>query len=439
MFWPLVGRVPLGHLWYLLRRMRSELPHRFAGLTRVNTFFPPHPSPAFGRFCQAVIQRRRVPFSAYLAVTSRCPYRCEHCSLAGRDGGEMDREQVLGLIEQIKGLGTCTLGLTGGEPLLREDLEEFVRAAGPEMTTVVFTTGYGLDDQRAGRLAQAGVTCVTVGIESDDPDKQAKVRGEERSLAPARDGGRDGDGGAVEAAERQAGAEAGGAECKSGVSGTTFDRTPATRRDRHDATPRDGSWEQARRAVEACRRAGIYPAISTIGTADKLRGGELERMHELGGRWGAGEFRVLAPVATGGWSGRPSAMLSPAELAELADFHVRMNRRRVLPAVACFAYLESAEMFGCGAGYHHLFIDPSGEVCPCDLTPLSMGSALARPLGEIWAQMGELFARPRRSCLMRELAGRVRAPLPMPAQASQELCRLCRHSGELPEGYRRLL
>ncbi len=391
MFRPLLGRVPAGHLWYLLRRMRNERPHRFAGQTRINTFFPPCPSPAFDRFCQAVIRRRRVPFSTYLAVTSRCPYRCAHCSLAGRGQAELTREQALDLIAQIKALGTCTIGFTGGEPLLRDDLEELVAAAGPEMASIVFTTGLGLDDRRAEALARAGVTCVTVGIESDDPARHAAVRGE-----------------------------------PSMVNGQwSMD---------------NGSWHVARRAVESCRRAGVYAAISTIASRDKLIGGELERMHELGRQWGVGEFRVLAPVATGGWAGCEREMLSDDEMRTLADFHVRTNRSGRLPAVACFAYLESAELFGCGAGYHHLFIDAAGEVCPCDLTPLSMGNALARPLAKIWAAMGEVFDRPRRGCLMRELAGRITGPLPLPPEASRRLCGGCRdRTARLPEGYRRLL
>ena len=123
MFARMIGRVPPRHLWYLFRRLRYEKPHRFAGQIRVNTFFPPYPSPAFDRFCRAVIDRRRVPYSTYLAVTGRCPCRCEHCSYAGRPDRELPTTAMLDLIDQIKSLGTCTLGLTGGEPLLRDDLE----------------------------------------------------------------------------------------------------------------------------------------------------------------------------------------------------------------------------------------------------------------------------------------------------------------------------
>ena len=381
MFARLVGRVPVGHLWYLWRRMRNEKPHRFAGQTRINTFFPPHPSPAFDRFCASVVARARVPFSTYLAVTGRCPFRCPHCSYAGRTGTEMTTDQMLDVIGQIKGIGTCTLGLTGGEAMLRGDLADLVAAAGPEMASIVFTTGRGLDEGRASDLARAGVTCVTVGIESADAVEHDEVRG------------------AV------------------------------------------GSFDEARAAVAACRAAGVYTAVSTVGTHERLRDGQLDRMYDLAQEWGVGEFRLLAPVATGGLTGCAAAMLSDEEMRALAEFHVAHNRRRGGPAVASFAYLESADMFGCGAGYHHLFVDAAGEVCPCDLTPLSFGNVRDEPLADIWTRMGEHFSRPRCGCLMGELVGEIPpdAPQPLPPEQSAAICPRCARGAPLPEAYKRLL
>jgi len=382
MFARMVGRLPAGHLLFLLRRMRDERPHRFGGQTRINTFFPPYPSEAFDRFCEAVIRRQRVPFSTYLAVTGRCPYRCAHCSYAGRAAEEMSTQRTLELIGQIDGIGTCTLGFTGGEPMLRDDLPELVAAAGGRMATIVFTTGHGLDAGRARRLAEARLDCVTVGIESSDPAAHDAVRGA------------------------------------------------------------SGSFEEARAAVAVCREAGLYPAVSTIGTREKLASGELERMHDLATQWDAGEFRILAPVATGAWVGCAAEMLSPAEREALADFHVRVNRRRRAgAAVACFARLESPELFGCGAGYHHLFIDAAGNVCPCDLTPLSFGNIGHEPLAEIWRRMGDTFDRPRCRCLMAQLADKLppHADLPLCPEQSQALCPRRADDEPLPEAYRRIL
>jgi MoaA/NifB/PqqE/SkfB family radical SAM enzyme len=404
MFARAAGRLPAGHLWYLLRRMRNEKPHRFDGQVRINTFFPPHPSAAFERFLSAVIERRRVPFSTYLAVTGDCPFKCPHCSYGHRPAGGLSTGELLDVIEQVRSIGTCTLGLTGGEPLLRGDLEDLVAAAGgagfspragawpgdsrgrSSMATILFTTGHGLSDRRARRLAEAKLTCLTVGIESDDASAHDAIRGA------------------------------------------------------------SGSFEAAAQAVQVSKAAGIYTAISTVGTRERIASGELERMYDLARRWGVGEFRLLAPVATGSAAGCGSFMLSDDERRTLYDFHVLHNRRRGGPAVASFAYLESAEMFGCGAGYHHLFIDAAGEVCPCDLTPLSFGNVMREPLAEIWRRMGELFTAPRRGCLMGELAPRLASArgdggpgaLPLPREQSEQLCASCAVKGPLPECYRRL-
>jgi len=380
MFRGLPGKVPARHLLGLLWRLRKEKPHVFAGQVRVNTFFPPFPSRAFERFREVVIQRRRTPFSAYLAVTHECPYRCDHCSVAGRDGAAMTGGQLLDVIGQIKALGTCTLGLTGGEPMRRADLPELVAAAGPEMATVVFTTGFGLDAEAAERLARARVTCVTVGIESARPAD-------------------------------------------------------------HDAV-RDvpGSFEQAARAVRACRNAGIYTAISTVATRPRLRSGALDAMLRLGWQWGASEFRILSPVATGAAAGRQDFMLDEADLARLRRFHARSNRRLGPPAVACFAHLESPGVFGCGGGYHHLYIDAAGNVCPCDLTPAAFGNVTERPLAEIWEEMAGHFGLPRRRCIMRDLAGKLgEAPLPLSADDARRLIPPRQDNEPLPDGYRHLL
>ncbi len=381
MFFKLVGRVPLGHLWYLARRLPNEKPHRFKGQIRINTFFPPYPSPAYDRFFEALIRKRRVPYSTYLAVTHECPYSCPHCSSARRSGGPMTMPKLLHAVQQIKSVGACTIGFTGGEPLLCEGLEELIRAARPEMATVIFTSGEGLTEERVQKLSSTGVDCVTVGLESSLPEEHDRIRG------------------------------------------------------------MGGSFLSARHAVQASREAGIYTALSTIGTREKIERGDLERIYEIASDWGVGEMRILAPVATGGLAGCAAAMLRHDELKELARFQVNKNRLPGGPAVANFAYLESNEMFGCGAGYHHLFIDASGEVCPCDLTPLSFGNLNDVPLQEIWELMGRHFPLPRCGCLMGDLGARAVShgvSLPLPPEKSKALCPPPPKDRPLPEIYRRL-
>jgi MoaA/NifB/PqqE/SkfB family radical SAM enzyme len=287
---------------------------------------------------------------------------------------------MLEVIREVKALGTATLGLTGGEPLLREDLEEMVAAAGPEMATILFTTGHGLDRARAARLARAGLGCVTIGIE-----------------------------------EAEAAA--------------------------HDRTRRErGSFAEAAAAMVACREAGLYAALSTVGTREKLASGGLERVYSLAKDWGARELRILPPAATGGWAGCEGVMLTPEDRAALAQFHAAHNRRRAGPAVAAVGWLESEAMFGCGAGYHHLFIDAAGEVCPCDLAPLSFGSVADEPLARIWDRMAARFPVPRTRCVARSVAAKlVGETLPLARGKSEAITAPPGEDDKLPEVYRRLL
>jgi MoaA/NifB/PqqE/SkfB family radical SAM enzyme len=387
--------VPAGHLGWLWSKRRDFKLQTHDGRVWVNTFFPPFPGRPFDRFVaatKAIRQGRRVPNSAYLAVTAECPFACAHCSHAGREGQpELTTKQWLDVIAELKALGTCIVGFTGGEPMLRGDLPELIAAAGPEMATLVFTTGLQLGSSEARTLAEAGCDCVTVGIESADADEHNRTR---------------------------------------------------------HCGPGENSFAAASLAVEACQQAGIYTALSTVATHAKLNGPGLDDIYTMARQWNVGELRVLAPVATGGKAGCESFMLDEAQRETLIRFQADRNRAPAGPAVLSFPYMEGEHCFGCGAGFHHLFVDAHGELCPCDLAPLSFGNVTDRPLGELWQAMGEHFPRPRIQCLMGELMNNRDAavaeefatgPLPLPPEISARLVDPPTENAPLPDGYQRLL
>ncbi len=376
-------RLPLSYAPYFVEKFRQANPHRHRGRVYLNAFFPPMPSAAFNRFIDIVANGRRVPISTYYAVTEHCPFRCPHCSYGCHAPGQMTTQESLAAIEQFKRLGTPIIGFTGGEPLLRTDLAELVRAVGDETISFVFTTGYGLTPQRAAELSDAGLDGVMIGLESPDSREHDSVRGA------------------------------------------------------------DGSFDMAMAAIRLARDSGFYTCIATVGTRERLRSGKLERLAELGTALGVQEFRITEPVATGSFQGRTDEVLTPGERARLAEFHRQWNSRRRGPAVASFAYLESDEMMGCGAGYHHLFIDAVGNVCPCDLTPLSFGNLREEPLDAIWNRMGQWFDQPRCGCFantvgekLAEQGGRVQ--LPLHREAAEGICSACERTGELPAVYGKL-
>jgi GTP 3',8-cyclase len=115
-----------------------------------------------------------------ISVTGRCQFRCTYCmprEVFGRDFAFLPREQLLTfeelacLARVFAGLGVRKLRLTGGEPLLRRDLEKLVamlaRIGG--IQDIALTTNGALLASKAPALA-AGLRQVTVSLDSlDDP------------------------------------------------------------------------------------------------------------------------------------------------------------------------------------------------------------------------------------------------------------------------------
>ncbi len=75
-------------------------------------------------------------------LTKMCNLRCPHCYMeAGpKAENELTTEECLGLIDEMKALGTEMLILTGGEPLLRKDIYEIAKAASAQKIWVVMGT-----------------------------------------------------------------------------------------------------------------------------------------------------------------------------------------------------------------------------------------------------------------------------------------------------------
>jgi GTP 3',8-cyclase len=114
-----------------------------------------------------------------ISVTDRCQFRCTYCmprEVFGRDFVFLPREQLLTFEELTRlarifaSLGVRKLRLTGGEPLLRRDLEKLVamlaRIGG--IQDIALTTNGALLAGKAQALAAAGLRRVTVSLDSLD-------------------------------------------------------------------------------------------------------------------------------------------------------------------------------------------------------------------------------------------------------------------------------
>jgi pyrroloquinoline quinone biosynthesis protein E len=121
------------------------------------------------------------PTTLLAELTHRCPLHCPYCSNPlemVRAQGEMGTEDWKRVFTQARQLGVLQLGLSGGEPLVRKDLEELaIHARGLGLYTTLVTSGLGLTRVRAERLREAGLEHIQISIQDVDPEIAEKIAG----------------------------------------------------------------------------------------------------------------------------------------------------------------------------------------------------------------------------------------------------------------------
>ncbi|MDJ0518954.1 MAG: pyrroloquinoline quinone biosynthesis protein PqqE [Trichodesmium sp. MO_231.B1] len=123
------------------------------------------------------------PLTLIAELTYRCPLRCPYCSNPV-NYGEINRDQELSTeywleaIHQAAKLGILQLGFTGGEPLLRKDLEMMVEtAASTGIYTSLITAGTILTPERAAKLKDCGLDHVQISIQDSQAEQSNYIAG----------------------------------------------------------------------------------------------------------------------------------------------------------------------------------------------------------------------------------------------------------------------
>ena len=119
---------------------------------------PPQASPGIGP-----------PLWLLLELTYRCPLHCVFCynpTDFARTGAELATADWLRVLREARALGAVQLGLSGGEPLVREDLEAIVAEAhGLGFYVNLITSGVGLTRARIAALKAAGLDHIQLSFQ----------------------------------------------------------------------------------------------------------------------------------------------------------------------------------------------------------------------------------------------------------------------------------
>ncbi len=306
-------------------------------------------------------------------LTRRCNLRCAHCYIAAGPTesaqDELSTAECLRIADEILVVNPAPMFiLSGGEPLLRDDLTTIAsHAAKRGATVVVGTNGTLLTDARIEELVAAGVSGVAVSIESLDP---------------------------------------------------TY----------HDRFRRGhGSLSATLEAVERLGRHGLDFVVQT--TLTRGNRDELTRLVEWSAARGAVAFNAYFLVSTGRGAGLTD--LAPDEyeacLVELVDLHIRflgtmMVRAKCAPHFMRLVYERAPDSpilnYGtrCPCGVQYCRVTPDGKLTACPYLPLAAGDLRRQPFATVWNE-SQLFTALRSAspggkcgvCEYRALCGGCRA------------------------------
>jgi radical SAM protein with 4Fe4S-binding SPASM domain len=314
-----------------------------------------------------------VPHVVAWNLTQRCNLACAHCYISAgawhSAASELDTADCLRVADEIVAASpSVMLILSGGEPLLRTDLERLAEhATARGATVVVGTNGTLLSGDRITSLKAAGVRGVALSIDSLDAQYHDRFR-----------------------------------------HGT-------------------GALADTMAAVDRLGNQQLDFIVQT--TVTRGNRAELARIAEWSAARGAVSFNLYFIVSTGRATGMPG--LTPAEnesvLEELVELE-RMYRGRMLvrskcqPQIMRHVYQSEPQSpllnysTRCPCGVQYCRITPEGKVTPCPYTPVVAGDLRLNSFPDIW-DSSPVFAALRNGqlggkcgrCEFREICGGCRA------------------------------
>lgn len=292
-------------------------------------------------------------------LTRRCNLACAHCYLDAQtlrqgDGDELSTAEVQALLDDVATLGHGTMVvLTGGEPLLRKDLEPLIRhGSALGLPMVVGTNAVLLSERRVRSLKSAGVLGLGISLDSLDPACHDRFRGQ------------------------------------------------------------PGAWAKTMAGIERCRRNNVDFQLHFSVTDANAH--ELPAMVEFAQSCGARSLNVFFLVCVG--RARSVMALAPQRYEELLADLIRLQagypglivRPRCAPHYKRIAHqlqpqaainrISGREGDGCIAGIHYARVNHRGGVTACPYIEQEVGNIRASTLSTLWANAAD-FTRLRSPAL----------------------------------------
>jgi len=119
----------------------------------------------------AALKSRRHPVEAQIIPIRRCNLSCTYCNEFDSTSEPVPTEEMIRRINLLAALGTATITISGGEPLLHPQLDELIKHIRSHgMLAGLITNGYLLTRERIQQLNAAGLDHLQISIDNVKPD-----------------------------------------------------------------------------------------------------------------------------------------------------------------------------------------------------------------------------------------------------------------------------
>ncbi|HSV50072.1 MAG TPA: radical SAM protein [Candidatus Acidoferrales bacterium] len=284
---------------------------------------------------EAKTQERHVPLVMSYNVTRECNMKCSHCYINATDkklDNELSTQEAKAVIDQIYQVSSPLLILSGGEPLMRNDIFELIEYGSKKGLKIgLGSNGYLIDDAVAKKLKDAGIATVSISLDSNIPAQHDEFRG---------------------------------------VS---------------------GAWEKAVNACKALRKQGVLVQVNTTLTHDNYD--QIDDIMTLAESIGVENFHLFFLVPTG--RGVKLTDISPQKYEDMiTNTFAKVHKHSLNVRPSCAPqFMRIAQgmgldmrqwMRGCLAGLHYCRIYPNGDVTPCPYLPIKLGNVREQSFKDIW-------------------------------------------------------
>jgi MoaA/NifB/PqqE/SkfB family radical SAM enzyme len=121
------------------------------------------------------LKSRRHPIEAQIIPIRRCNLSCTYCNEFDSSSKPVPTEEMIHRVDLLAALGTATITISGGEPLLHPKLDEIIKSIRSHgMLAGLITNGYLLTPERIKRLNHAGLDHLQISIDNVKPDEVSK-------------------------------------------------------------------------------------------------------------------------------------------------------------------------------------------------------------------------------------------------------------------------